>query len=84
VVPPRRHGTRQGCLGNVQGPRALEATSEDDPLRDAHISIGKAITELKALGVTVPVTLYLAMHALTYARAERNARTPQADDEARR
>jgi hypothetical protein len=56
-------------------------TLDDDPLRDAHISIGKAITELKALGVTVPVTLYLAMHALTYARAER---TPQAGDEASR
>ena len=28
-------------------------TNDDDPLRDAHISIGKAIAELKALGVTV-------------------------------
>ena len=57
-------------------------TLDDDPLRDTHISIGKAITELKALGVTVPVTLYLAMHALTYARAERLSAQP--DDEARR
>jgi hypothetical protein len=46
--------------------------TEDDPLRDAHIAIGKAIAELKAIGVTVPVTLHLAMHALTYARAERD------------
>jgi hypothetical protein len=55
---------------------------EDDPLCDAHISIGKAIAELKAIGVTVPVTLYLAMHALTYARAERPSAKP--DDEAPR
>ncbi len=56
-------------------------TDDDDPLRDAHISIGKAIAELRAIGVTVPVTLYLAMHALTYARAGRGA---EPDDEARR
>jgi hypothetical protein len=61
--------------------RAPPMPDDDDPLRDAHISIGKAITELKALGVTVPVTLYLAMHALTYARA---AAATNPDDEARR
>jgi hypothetical protein len=47
-------------------------TDTDDPLRDAHVSIGKAIAELRAIGVTVPVTLYLAMHALAYALGERS------------
>ncbi len=54
----------------------------DDPLRDAHIGIGKAIAELRAIGVAVPVSLHRAMHALTYARAERRSTNP--DDEAPR
>jgi len=56
----------------------------DDPLRDAHIGIGKAIAELRAIGVTVPVTLHRAMHALTYARAERDVLSNERDDEASR
>jgi hypothetical protein len=53
----------------------------DDPLRDAHIGISKAIAELKAIGVEVPISLHRAMHALTYARA---AAATNLDDEASR
>ena len=56
----------------------------DDPLRDAHIRIRNAIAELKALGVSVPISLHLAMHAITYARAERDAQSNARDDEVRR
>ena len=46
---------------------------DDAALRDARDAIARAITELKSLGVTVPVTLYLAMHALAYALRDGDA-----------
>jgi hypothetical protein len=39
----------------------------DDPHRDAREAIIRAIAELKAAGIPVPIALYLAVHALTYA-----------------
>ena len=42
-------------------------TPQDDPLRDAHTALVRSIAELKAAGVAVPVSLYLAAHALAYA-----------------
>jgi hypothetical protein len=44
----------------------------DDPLRDAYAAIVQAIAELKALGIAVPISLHMAVHALSYARAERS------------
>jgi hypothetical protein len=44
---------------------------EDDPLADAHAALLRAISELRALGVAVPISLHQAVHALTYARAKR-------------
>jgi hypothetical protein len=44
---------------------------EDDPLADAHAALLRAIAELRALGVAVPISLHQAVHALTYARARR-------------
>lgn len=43
----------------------------DDPLRDAHAAIVRAIAELKAAGVPVPIALHRAAHALACALAER-------------
>ena len=39
----------------------------DDPLRDAHTALRQAIADLKAIGVPVPMSLYMAVHALSYA-----------------
>ena len=44
---------------------------EDDPLADAHAALLRAIAELRAIGVAVPISLHQAVHALTYARARR-------------
>jgi hypothetical protein len=44
---------------------------EDDPLADAHAALLRAIAELRAIGVAVPISLHQAVHALTYARAKR-------------
>jgi hypothetical protein len=41
--------------------------AQDDPLREAHAAIVRAIAELRALGVAVPIALHQAAHALTYA-----------------
>jgi hypothetical protein len=46
----------------------------DDPLRDAHEAIVRAIADLRALGITVPISLHRAAHALSYAIAERGGR----------
>jgi hypothetical protein len=43
----------------------------DEPLADAHAALLRAIAELRALGVAVPIALHQAVHALTYARAKR-------------
>lgn len=40
---------------------------QDDPIRDAHEHVKQAIAELKAAGVTVPIALHKAAHALSYA-----------------
>jgi hypothetical protein len=60
--------------------------SADDPIRDAHAAIQQAIVDLKAIGVPVPMALYLAAHALAYARAERPGGTSSGlpDDEPQR
>jgi hypothetical protein len=44
---------------------------EDDPLADAHATLLRAIAELRAAGIAVPISLHRAVHALTYARAKR-------------
>jgi hypothetical protein len=44
---------------------------EDDPLADAHAALLRAISELRAAGITPPIALHQAVHALTYARARR-------------
>jgi hypothetical protein len=41
----------------------------DDPIADAHAALLRSLTELRALGIAVPISLHQAMHALTYARA---------------
>jgi hypothetical protein len=41
--------------------------AQDDPLRGAHAAIVRAIAELRALGVAVPIALHQAAHALAYA-----------------
>jgi hypothetical protein len=43
---------------------------EDDPLTDVHAAFLRAIAELRAADVAVPIALHQAMHALTYARAK--------------
>jgi hypothetical protein len=43
----------------------------DDPLADVNAALLRAIAELRAAGITVPIALHQAMHALTYARAKR-------------
>jgi hypothetical protein len=44
---------------------------DDDPLAGAHAALLRAIAELRALGITPPISLHQAVHALTYARAAR-------------
>ena len=46
--------------------------TEDDPLADVHAALLRTIAELRAIGITVPISLHQAMHALTYARARRS------------
>jgi hypothetical protein len=41
----------------------------DNPTRDAKENIEKAIAELRAMGVTVPIALFRAAHAISYAVA---------------
>lgn len=43
----------------------------DDPHRDAREAIIRAIAELKAAGIPVPISLHKAVHALSYALADR-------------
>jgi len=45
----------------------------DDPLRDAHTALRQAIADLKAIGVPVPMSLYMAVHALSYVPSETTA-----------
>jgi hypothetical protein len=42
----------------------------DDPLRDVHEALRQTVAELRAAGITPPLTLHRAIHALTYARAK--------------
>jgi hypothetical protein len=39
----------------------------DDPIADARAAIIQAIADLKALNIAVPISLHLAVHALSYA-----------------
>jgi hypothetical protein len=43
----------------------------NDPIREAHAAIVRAIAELRALNVAVPMALHLAAHSLSYAEAPR-------------
>jgi hypothetical protein len=47
------------------------ATGADDPLADCHAALLRTIAELRAAGITPPIALHQAVHALTYARARR-------------
>jgi len=50
-----------------RGPRA------DDPLGDVHAALVRVVAELREMGITPPISLHRAMHALTYARAQQRA-----------
>src|SRR5216684_95998 len=63
----RAKWSRLAGTGRAKDAWELFKRRPDDALRDAHAALVKAIVELKALGVAVPVSLYLAAHALTYA-----------------
>jgi hypothetical protein len=43
----------------------------DNPMRDARAAIIRAIAELKAMNVAVPMALHLAVHALAYAEPDK-------------
>jgi uncharacterized linocin/CFP29 family protein len=43
----------------------------DDPIREAHAAIVKAIADLRAAGIEVPMALHRAAHALAHALRER-------------
>jgi hypothetical protein len=45
----------------------------DDPLGDVHAASLRVIAELREMGITPPISLHRAMHALTYARAQQRA-----------
>ena len=45
----------------------------DDPLREVHAALLRVIAELREMGITPPISLHRAMHALTYARARQRA-----------
>jgi hypothetical protein len=49
---------------------AIEAgePEADDPLADVHTALLRTIAELRAIGITPPIALHQALHALTYAR----------------
>jgi hypothetical protein len=47
------------------------APMSDDPVKDAQDAVARAIAELKAANVAIPVTLHRAAHALSYAMAQR-------------
>jgi hypothetical protein len=55
----------QGHAGAIE----VGAPQADNPLADVHAALLRAIAELKAAGIAVPMSLHRAMHALTYARA---------------
>jgi hypothetical protein len=44
--------------------------ARDDPLGDVHAALLRTVSELRAGGITVPIALHQAIHALTYARAK--------------
>ena len=41
-----------------------------EEIREAHAAVVRTIAELKALRIEVPISLYRAVHALSYALAE--------------
>jgi hypothetical protein len=49
-----------------------------DPIKDAQEAVVRAIAELKANGVVVPVALHRAAHALSYAMGSRSEPPRQA------
>jgi hypothetical protein len=48
------------------------AVADDAEIREAHAAIVRAIAELRALGVAVPIALHQAAHALAWAQRERS------------
>jgi hypothetical protein len=54
-----------------RGPRADVEGTIGDPLSDVHAALLRVIAELREMGITPPISLHQAMHALTYARAQR-------------
>jgi hypothetical protein len=46
-----------------------------DPIQDAREAVIRAIAELKAAKVPIPIDLHKAAHALSYAMASRQGRT---------
>jgi hypothetical protein len=49
----------------------------DDPFSDVHAALLRVIAELLEMGITPPMSLHRAMHALTYARAQRALRADE-------
>jgi hypothetical protein len=49
----------------------------DDPLSDVHAALLRVIAELREMGITPPMSLHRAVHALTYARAQRAQRADE-------
>jgi hypothetical protein len=43
----------------------------DNPIRDARAAVIRAIAELRAMGVAVPIALHLAVHAMAYAEPDK-------------
>jgi hypothetical protein len=52
------------------------SNTDTTALADAHRRIIQAIADLKAAGIPVPASLYLAAHALSYAVASRSVGVP--------
>lgn len=51
----------------------MKPVDSDDPIRDAHTAIIAVIGELRAMGVTPPMALHRAAHALAWSLAQQEA-----------
>jgi hypothetical protein len=49
----------------------MATDTKDAALADAHAAILQAISDLRAMGVTPPISLHRAAHALSYTTASR-------------
>src|SRR5882724_8688361 len=67
------------CIGTPSGEAGMSDLNAESHLKDAHDHLKAGIAEMKGIGNEPPMSIYKAMHALTYALREANERVHYAE-----